>query len=516
MLVANEQQSLFSEISSVSLSAFLGTISDLVKQHTQRTWVRAEISKLQERTHLFLELVEHDEDGREIAKCQARVWMNRKQAVLGKFSAGTGSSLEAGIKVLLLVEASFHPQYGFALTVNDIDPSYTLGDMAKKLIEIRQKLTAEGLYDRNKRLAAPQAYSRIAVISPENAAGLGDFRAQADKLAHAGLCRFDYFSATFQGASAPAAIAQALKKVAAIHEAAGGDGYDVIVVIRGGGAVTDLAWLNDYQLARILCCQPVPVFTGIGHQQDNTILDEVAHTRFDTPSKVIGYLSTFMLDQARAAIQAWQTINEETRRILDLAGKNLGIALEWLTSRMLARAGQARQCVETEMANIEARTREGIRFAGADIAARYNEMAMSARASTQMAHNQADSMQREIETLATGGAERARNALAAALQEIAAQAASRHKQAQAEIDVLHNNIFTQGKNHLAMARSEVEHRISEVLGLGPQQTLQRGYAIIRADRRVVTSAAMARAAGTLNIEFHDGQLDVTVQGESHE
>jgi exodeoxyribonuclease VII large subunit len=160
---------------------------------------------------------------------------------------------------------------------------------------------------------APVEYVRIAVISPETSAGLGDFKRESDLLHHSGLCEFHFFQATFQGVEAPASIQNAVFQALTAHKQRA---YDALVVIRGGGAVTDLAWLNDIDLAKLLCQAPVPVYTGIGHERDNTILDEIAHTRFDTPSKVALHIRTTIKDNALAAIQAWERINTLIRRIV--------------------------------------------------------------------------------------------------------------------------------------------------------------------------------------------------------
>ncbi len=194
-----------------------------------------------------------------------------------------------------------------------MDPSYTLGDLAAKLARIREKLQQTGLYGRNKQFPAPVEFVRVAVISPETSAGLGDFRREADRLQTAILCEFHLFPATFQGVEALSSIQTAIFEALAVHKQ---KPFDVLAIIRGGGSVTDLAWLNDMDLAKLLCQSPVPVFTGIGHERDNTILDEIAHTRFDTPSKVALHISTTIKDNALAAIQAWDRINALVGRII--------------------------------------------------------------------------------------------------------------------------------------------------------------------------------------------------------
>ncbi|MGE8539432.1 MAG: exodeoxyribonuclease VII large subunit, partial [Acinetobacter sp.] len=228
------------------------------------------------------------------------------------------------------------PQYGFSLNIVEIDSGYTLGDIARRYQQIVEKLTTEGLIQRNKNLPSPFDLNRILVIAPENAAGLGDFRKDADALQRAQVCEFIYHSATFQGNTAAQSIisslAQALKQWAYSYDTA----PDLIVIIRGGGAVNDLAYLNDYALAALLCKRSVPIWVGIGHEKDRTILDEIAHRSFDTPSKVIAGIRNhiFELTQdvlnylqriqrlSQQQIQAYQNQNDQFLKLIQSLANN--------------------------------------------------------------------------------------------------------------------------------------------------------------------------------------------------
>jgi Exonuclease VII, large subunit len=183
-----------------------------------------------------------------------------------------------------------------------------LGDIARRYQQIVERLTTEGLIDRNKNLPTPFDLNRILVIAPEKAAGLGDFKKDADALQKAQVCEFIYHSATFQGNTAAQSImqslAQALKQWAQTYHNA----PDLIVIIRGGGAVNDLAYLNDYALAALLCKRSVPVWVGIGHEKDRTILDEIAHRSFDTPSKVIAGIRNHVVELTQEVINNLQSI----------------------------------------------------------------------------------------------------------------------------------------------------------------------------------------------------------------
>ncbi|MDP3639534.1 MAG: exodeoxyribonuclease VII large subunit, partial [Azonexus sp.] len=180
----------------------------------------------------------------------------------------------------------FKAQYGFSIEIDAIDPEYTLGDLEARKREIRTRLQQEGIYDANKKLSSPWDFNAVLVVAPQGAAGLGDFQAEATRLERFGICRFVYATSRFQGEGAANEIKQALQSALQHWRDSAMSTPDAVVIIRGGGAVNDLAWLNDYELAKHICTMKIPVLTGIGHERDNTILDEVSNIRFDTPSKV--------------------------------------------------------------------------------------------------------------------------------------------------------------------------------------------------------------------------------------
>lgn len=271
------------------LSDYLATVELVVKEtFSHSVWVKAEIRNLSSKNgHYYFELAEKDDDGKVVASCRGNLWRFKAARVLGKFEQATGMKLERDVTVLLNVTATFHPLYGFSLAINDIDPSYTLGDLARQYAAMLERLSGEGLLNLNKQVAAPFDIEHVLVIAPEKAAGLGDFRADADKLQSTNACCFHYHYATFQGNHAPKEIRHAITKGMLTFRKHYERDPDVMVIIRGGGAVGDLAYLNDYELAALVAEQPIPVWVGIGHERDSVILDEVAHTSFDTPSKVI-------------------------------------------------------------------------------------------------------------------------------------------------------------------------------------------------------------------------------------
>ena len=303
------------------LSDYLAAVDMVIKQtFAHHVWVKAEIRNLSSKGgHYYFELAEKDDDGKVVASCRGNLWRFKAARVLAKFERATGVALNRDLTVLLKVSASFHAQYGFALTIEDIDPSYTLGDLARQYAQMVDRLTGEGLIHLNKQLPKPFDIEHVIVIAPEKAAGLGDFQADADRLTNTGACQFHYHTATFQGNHGPAEIRQAI--VSAQQQFY--DTYqrlpDLLVIIRGGGAVGDLAYLNDYELAAIVAEQLVPVWVGIGHERDKVILDEVAHTSFDTPSKVIAAISAHLANLVTQTLHYQAQIKQIAQRQLKSA-----------------------------------------------------------------------------------------------------------------------------------------------------------------------------------------------------
>lgn len=295
----------------LSLSEYLNTVQEVIRvAFDEPVWVKAEIRNLSIKGgHYYLELAEKEEDtDKVIASCKATIWKFTAAKMVLKFERESGIELSRDLNVLIKVKASFSPQYGFSVNIEAIDSSYTLGDIARRYQQILEKLTSEGLVNKNKVLPTPFDIQNVLVIAPENAAGLGDFKKDADALDKSNVCHFVYHTATFQGNTAAVSIAESLANALRQWAQNFKTAPDLIVLIRGGGAVNDLAYLNDYDLAALLCKRSVPIWVGIGHEKDRTILDEVANRSFDTPSKVIGGIRNLIVERTQEVLESLQTI----------------------------------------------------------------------------------------------------------------------------------------------------------------------------------------------------------------
>ena len=251
-------------------------------------WVEAELSEAREGYggHCYMELIEKDEHSNTpIAKAHASCWRNRWMLLKPQFERVTGQRIHAGMKVLLKVHAQFHENYGFSWIVDDIDPTYTMGDMARKRMEIIQTLKEEGVFDLQKELKLPMFCQRIAVISSATAAGYGDFCNQLADNGYGLQFTTALFAATMQGEGVEQSVISALNRINEEWE-----NWDCVVIIRGGGATSDLSGFDTLALAENVANFPLPIITGIGHERDESVLDMISFQRVKTPTAAAAFL----------------------------------------------------------------------------------------------------------------------------------------------------------------------------------------------------------------------------------
>jgi len=269
-------------------------------------WIQAELSDVRSNAtgHCYLEFIQKDVRGNNlIAKARGTIWANVYRMLKPYFEESTGQAFVSGIKVMVEVTVEFHELYGFSLTVVDIDPTYTLGDMARKRREILKQLEEEGVLTLNKELEMPMLVQRIAVISSSSAAGYGDFCRQLEENPYGFVFYPRLFPALMQGNQVEESVIAALNAVND-HR----DDFDAVVIIRGGGATSDLSGFDTYLLAANCAQFPLPIITGIGHERDDTVLDSVAHTRVKTPTAAAQFLITHMHDAALSLEELAQTL----------------------------------------------------------------------------------------------------------------------------------------------------------------------------------------------------------------
>lgn len=311
---------------------------------TRAYWVEAELSEVREvRGHCYMELVQKDIfSATPVARASAKCWRSTWQRLRPKFERETGQTLHAGIKVMLSVTANFHEAYGFSWIVQDIDPAYTLGDMARKRLEIIRQLKAEGVFDLQRELSLPMFAQRVAVVSSENAAGYGDFCRQLLDNDYGFAFHVELFPAVMQGDQVEPTV------IAALNDIYGRmDDFDVVVIIRGGGAVADMSGFDTLALAENVANFPLPVITGIGHDRDESVLDMVSNTRVKTPTAAAALLVDNLAQvgsriedlRQRAANSVRHRMDIEKSRLHSVAGR-IPILFSLVRERQEARLGR--------------------------------------------------------------------------------------------------------------------------------------------------------------------------------
>ena len=291
---------------------------------TDEYWVEAELSECRENSgHCYMELIEKDErSNTPVARASAKCWRQTWMMVKPYFERTTGQPLRVGMKVLLKVYAQFHEAYGFSWIVSDIDPTYTLGDMARKRQEIIRQLKEEGVFDLQRELSIPIFAKRIAVISAQHAAGYGDFLRQLEDNEYGFCFEVSLFPAIMQGEQVEQSIIAALNQIYELqnnhtsHLSSPTSHFDCVVIIRGGGATADLSGFDTLALAENVAQFPIPIITGIGHDRDESILDMVSHMRVKTPTAA----AAFLIDHLR---RVWERITEAETSINQYVSERL-------------------------------------------------------------------------------------------------------------------------------------------------------------------------------------------------
>lgn len=320
-------------------------------------WIRAEMSDVRVNStsgHCYLEFVEKDLSGKQLlAKARGTIWGRTFQWIKAYFEEQTGQLFTSGLKVLVKVSVDFHAVYGFNLTVQDIDPSYTIGDMARKRMEIIRLLQEEGVLHLNKELLFPRLPQRVAIITSPTAAGYEDFMNQLTGN-HSGYIFYPkLFPAIMQGEKTEESVIAALDKIYACQEH-----FDVVVIIRGGGATSELNSFDSYLLAANVAQFPLPVITGIGHERDDTVLDIVAHTRVKTPTAV----AEFLIKQVDAEAQQLTLLQQEmvdwATGVIQEQKNYLELLITRLPHLITTRIEQNRMFLHTLIAKLPAAAKE--------------------------------------------------------------------------------------------------------------------------------------------------------------
>lgn len=488
----------------IPLSRLLNGVASAVAQaFSKGVWTLVEVVEARVRGHVYLELSERDGSGQPVAKARAMIWSATAARILPEFEKATGAVIGSGIKLLVLARPVFHAQYGFSLEIEAIDPEYTLGDLEARKREIRERLQREGVFEHNRRLEPPWDYRCVLVVAPEDAAGLGDFRKESQRLERFGVCRFVYAHSRFQGEGAAREIVSAM--VRALEAFPKGAPPDAIALIRGGGAVNDLAWLNDYDLARFICDQDIPVLTGIGHERDNTLPDEVAQQRFDTPSKVIAGIEHQILQRTREARMAAEAVFTAAGRLAQRVRAEVDRSEAQVRADAQAHLARARHGSTQAMGQVEVTSMRQVHEAAARSLAQWNEAQGEARRHLAAARQQVPALLHDVRARAQASVAEARGGSELALHAVVDRGRAATRAASQAAEDRLQRVAERAQGRLQAARNQAEALMREVTGQGPEKTLARGFAVVRTpEGKPVTGQAQARALPALEIQFRDG------------
>lgn len=456
----------------VPLSQLLQKVAAVVSgAFGEGVWTAVDLISVNERNgHYYLELAERTPDGSVAAKATGILWATTARRVIPAFEKATGARLAQGIKLLLRARPVFKPQFGFSIEIDAIDHEYTLGDLEARKREIRSRLQADGVFDAQRKLTTPWDYNAVLVIAPLQAAGLGDFQAESERLAKHGLCEFVYVHARFQGEGAAGEITAALKDAARKWKAERPSVPDAIVIIRGGGAANDLAWLNDYALSRLICDMRVPVLTGIGHERDSVLLDEVAHLRFDTPSKVISGIEKVIVSRAREAADNFALISHNS----------------------VMRVQKARASVDQCHAGVHA----------------------DARRLLQLAKSNTEDANKTVRVGAQRAIDAARDRSKSTLDFVLERGVSHTLRVRVQLDAAFAVMRQGALQTVHEAEGRSKGLIREIMGQGPQKQLLRGFTVMRKpDGSPLTRASDAQPGDVVSVQFSDGSIQARIQDQ---
>lgn len=287
------------------MSCSLYELNEYIRQvlalnFSEAIWVRCELGQVKySRGHCYLDILQKDESGEEIvAQSSAVIWALKMRELRNKLGLELDVLLQEGIEVLLLVKVDFHERFGLKLMVQDIDPAYTLGQLALKRRETILRLKKEGLLEKNREISLPAVIQRVAILSSENAAGLKDFLNEMSNNKFGYSFQFNLFPVAMQGANVTSEITKALTKIIVSE-------YDVLVIIRGGGSKLDLIAFDDYELCKNVAHAKLPVICGIGHEVDETVLDRVVNTSLKTPTAVAGFILHHNMQFESEVMELW-------------------------------------------------------------------------------------------------------------------------------------------------------------------------------------------------------------------
>lgn len=420
------------------------------------------------RGHCYMELVEKDPRmNTPIARANAKCWRSTWQILAPAFTRVTGQELHAGMKVMLTVEADFHVAYGFSWTVVDISAEYSLGEMALRRRQIIECLKQEGVFDLQHELALPRFCQRIALISAEGAAGYGDFENQLSQNDYGLAFKATLFPAIVQGEQVESSVTKALMR---IYKSI--DSFDCVVIIRGGGATSDLAGFDTLSLAEHIANFPLPILTGIGHERDESVADMVACIALKTPTAV----AAFLIDHLR-----------ETADFVDDAAEKMRHYSQMRLEAEHNRLAQISTLLPVQAERMMAQKRREI-----------------------------DTIARQLPMLARDISQEKRKQLLSIAKRMPAAARQLLQEHASRLDRIAQKLPSAATLRLGREQHKLELLYTRAMALDPRQTLRRGFAIVSHNGHALTSTEGIALGDKINIRLYDGKATAIVESKQHD
>jgi len=437
-------------------------VRDGIKRHLpDNYWVIAEISeiKINRRGHCYLDLIEKDELAEKIlAKARAIIWANHFRMLQPYFKTTTGKDLTAGLKILINVSVEFHELYGYSLFVWDIEPSYTLGELARQKIETIKRLEEEGIYNMNKELPFPTVPQKIAVISSQNAAGYNDFMEQLSNNPYGYVFYPKLFPAFMQGDEVKSSIIHCLEK---IYEQE--DFFDVVAIIRGGGAQSDLSYFDQYELAANIAQFPLPVITGIGHEKDESVVDMIAHTKLKTPTAVADFLVSMTYEFE-------QDLFRQRDQFINLVNNYLHKRRQYLDQTSYKIVPLAKNTIDKARGNITLR---------------YQRLQHAYKILLRNRHHELMTHRHKISNLSF----------------------SLVKQEKYEISIKQQKLKKSVRKYVIDKKQHIDNLEKAISYLNPENVLKRGFSITQKEGKVIKDKASLEKGDVITTSFYIGKID---------
>ena len=423
-------------------------------------WVMAEISELKENNtgHCYLELIEkHPDDKNVRARVRAIIWRNRYRFLKAFFENSAGETLREGLKILVKIKVEYHELYGLSLIISDIDPAFTIGEMAMKRLHVIKKLEQEGVFTMNKDLIFPAVPQRIAVISSKNAAGYTDFVNQLKGNSFGYVFYTALIESSLQGTETEQGVISALDKIALNSHL-----FDLVVIIRGGGSQTDLSWFDSYNIAYHVTQFPLPVITGIGHDKDVTVTDLVANRSLKTPTAVADFLIDSVASAENEIIEISSGIINASRIIIEKNRNSIETSGIKLLPRARIMLSDVKDKLLTKIIEINNTGKELI-FRAALIPA-----------------NQESKLSSSVKSLFSGKV--------------------------TALKMKNQSLIAASLNFLTVNNVMVKSLESTLLLLEPENVLQRGYSITSVNGRILRNSDQVKINDLIDTQLYEGSL----------